>query len=655
MSLVETETQFVPAEMKVKPNWVRWNLEEVGGRLTKVPYQLNGNKASSTDSSTWATYKNVANNFMLDETQGLGIVCDGSFIGFDLDGCRNPETGEITAWAKRVIDALGTYTEITPSGTGVRAYALGQLPEGARRFSIATSAGFGDKVGIETYDSSRYFAVTGNRISSTSSMVSSNVEKAYQMCAEISREYPSDKRKSASHFNTTDSNPNSSVVFETSGTYATSKLAVLTYGTITSEKPFVIEDEHGNKVTAPSQSEADMSLATLLAMKHGDNSELIDSDFRESSLYRSKWDRLGESTIQKAIQTSKRLTQTKIVVSQDGSVNSGVSDDGFVIDRPKNLTEVGNGRRLLEAYGKNLRYATDLDLWFIYDKGLWIADRRSKKTQDLLKQVLIGIQLEAAKTIIAIPNLDALRAKITKNGTLRSDAELTEDEVPHFATYQSAKALSDWAKTSESNQKIHGAVEQAKTEPGVAIKKTDFDSNRLLCNLQNGSLEFDREKVTATFRSHSREDLCTRMMPMDYAEGADCPKFKEFLNWMFSGDQEVVRYLQTFFGLCLTGVVVRAVLILYGEGRNGKSTLVSIMSSMLGNKSDNYGISVAFSTFSAGREETAGGTRADLLPLNGPRLITAAESNKQKVRLDMARIKELTGGDQTVARGLYAP
>jgi len=163
----------------------------------------------------------------------------------------------------------------------------------------------------------RYFTVTGKRLGEASSLESPNVIQAYELCRAISREFPSEKRKTASTFQSQDS---SSVIYEpVGGLVVTSKLAVLMYGTITSRHPFVIEDSHGNKVTAPSQSEADMSLATLLAMKHN-NAELIDADFRESSLYREKWDRLGEKTIQKALETAKRLESTgQFFVASDGT------------------------------------------------------------------------------------------------------------------------------------------------------------------------------------------------------------------------------------------------------------------------------------------------------------------------------------------------
>ena len=216
---------LVPAELKAKPNWVRWKLETVGGRLTKVPYQLNGSKASSTDPTTWNPFERIINGALIDETQGVGIMTDSSFVGFDLDGCRNPLTGEIKEWAQRIIDALGTYTEITPSGYGVRVYALGQLPDGARRFSIATSVGFGDKVGIECYSDKRYFTVTGNRVGDRSALQSSNVAQAHQLCADISRECPSEKRAMSTSFR---GDEGSRVVFTKGpGLVLTTKLAVM--------------------------------------------------------------------------------------------------------------------------------------------------------------------------------------------------------------------------------------------------------------------------------------------------------------------------------------------------------------------------------------------------------------------------------------------
>jgi hypothetical protein len=311
----------IPAELKAKPNWVRWKLDTVDRRLTKVPYQLNGSKASSTDRTTWNTYDAIVAGAVIDEAQGTGIMTDGSFVGFDLDGCRNPVTGEIKPWAQRVIDMLGTYTEVTPSGYGVRVYALGQLPDGARRFSLALSAGFGEKVGIECYSEKRYFTVTGRRIGAHSGLRSSNVAQAHQLCAEISREFPSESRNAS--ISDTSGDTVSAQIKRGSAMLFTSKLPLLMYGKITSDKPFVVEDEYGNSLEYPSHSEADMALATVLAIKHKGDAELIDQEFRESVLYRPKWDRLAEQTIAKAIESAKKLAEKASIEVEPKSFDAG--------------------------------------------------------------------------------------------------------------------------------------------------------------------------------------------------------------------------------------------------------------------------------------------------------------------------------------------
>jgi len=420
---------FVPTELKVKPNWVRWKLEQANGRLTKVPYQLNGNKASSTDPATWGTYEAVVKGAVIDETQGIGIMTDGSFVGFDLDGCRNPTTGEITEWAKRVIGLLSTYCEITPSSTGVRVYALGELPDGARRFSLAVSAGFGDKVGIETYSEQRYFTITGNRLNETSTLQSSNVQQAYELCAQISRQFPSDKRKSATSFQSNDSN-SSSVSFEPAAGSLTSKFAVLMYGTIDSSRPFVIEDEYGSRVSAPSQSEADMALATLLAMKHGENAEAIDSDFRESALYRPKWDRLAEKTIQKAIQYAKR-------------VNAKTNNE-----MPKTSTmEIGAAAA---AKAEEVRAAAaKLDAWLAEDSEVVMDKDEAIKAAALLGNLEYSISRKKIAKKLGITQtsaLDAAREKLLPEEDVvggQGEEVVFEDVKPWHEPVDTAELLNE--------------------------------------------------------------------------------------------------------------------------------------------------------------------------------------------------------------------
>src|SRR5215212_796783 len=116
----------IPLELAERPQWVCWRYEErQGEKLTKVPYEpFTGQRASATDLMTWSTLDQVLDAYVKGEPPyaGVGFVFSSAdpYVGIDLDDCRNPETGEIAAWAQRIISRVQEgYVEISPSGTGV--------------------------------------------------------------------------------------------------------------------------------------------------------------------------------------------------------------------------------------------------------------------------------------------------------------------------------------------------------------------------------------------------------------------------------------------------------------------------------------------------------------------------------------------------------
>jgi putative DNA primase/helicase len=119
---VATKTQ----NMRDLGQWLCLRIEERDGKPTKVPYSpLTGEKASSTDPETWVSYSEAVEAYREHGYDGIGLVFskDDPFCGVDLDGCLNPETGEIEEWAKALIEHLGSYTELSPSRTGVHVIA----------------------------------------------------------------------------------------------------------------------------------------------------------------------------------------------------------------------------------------------------------------------------------------------------------------------------------------------------------------------------------------------------------------------------------------------------------------------------------------------------------------------------------------------------
>jgi hypothetical protein len=160
----------IPASLKAIPHWVLWRTEErvpSDGKPTKVPYDACGNKAKANDPSTWTNLDAVLDGYEAGSYDGIGFEFGDrcGFVGVDLDGCRNPETGEVAAWAKKVICDLDTYAEVSPTKTGVKLFLLGKSPLATGRKCQVTAPKVCDKEpAIEVYDHGRYFAVTGARL-----------------------------------------------------------------------------------------------------------------------------------------------------------------------------------------------------------------------------------------------------------------------------------------------------------------------------------------------------------------------------------------------------------------------------------------------------------------------------------------------------------
>jgi predicted P-loop ATPase len=161
--VIPLNPNMIPAAMQQLPNWVYWKSDaDETGKATKVPYVVGkaNQRASSTDSGTWVTFA-AARDGMIGSNgsfsfDGFGFALENSGVVFvDFDNVRNPETGEIASWARQLVAAIGSYTEVSPSGAGLHVYALGKLPgKGINRKFENGSA-------LEMYDSGRYTTVTG--------------------------------------------------------------------------------------------------------------------------------------------------------------------------------------------------------------------------------------------------------------------------------------------------------------------------------------------------------------------------------------------------------------------------------------------------------------------------------------------------------------
>jgi primase-polymerase (primpol)-like protein len=148
----------VPDDLTERDQWVLWRYESRKDKPTKIPYQVSGKPADSTNPGTWATFGDALGAWRGNRQRytGLGFVFsrEDPFAGIDLDDSLD-EQGDVKAWARGIIERFSdTYVEISPSYQGVKIWLRGSLPANVPGVQVGDGT-------IELYDHSRYFAVTG--------------------------------------------------------------------------------------------------------------------------------------------------------------------------------------------------------------------------------------------------------------------------------------------------------------------------------------------------------------------------------------------------------------------------------------------------------------------------------------------------------------
>lgn len=106
----------LPEQLKKDGRFCLWKYEERNGRMTKVPYQTNGRKASSADKNTFSDFRLAVN--AMDGYDGIGMGAFDDFCMVDIDHCVFG--GKMTQMAEDIVERMDSYTEFSPSGTGVR-------------------------------------------------------------------------------------------------------------------------------------------------------------------------------------------------------------------------------------------------------------------------------------------------------------------------------------------------------------------------------------------------------------------------------------------------------------------------------------------------------------------------------------------------------
>ncbi|WP_280150026.1 phage/plasmid primase, P4 family [Bacillus subtilis] len=595
----------IPQELKNAPQWILWRSEERNGKKTKVPYQIDGSMAQSSNKRTWSTFATIMKFFNEQEYDGIGFMFskDDPFIGIDIDHCVND--GVLSPFAQEIIQTINSYTEYSPSGEGVHIIAKGKLPlrgPGTGRKNI-------DK-GLEVYRHGRYFTFTGNSLDVGS--VQERSEEIKTVFDKYLTEREEAKSVSARSQSASDmSNLSNKEIWERM---------------FNSKNGKSIQDLFNGQLINGDHSSTDMALCNHLAFWTDKDASKMDSMFRESNLFREKWDRqhsadgatYGEMTIAAAIYSTgptisdlmeQQEQPYEVYFSQPKA--SQVADTEEIIDTPPvfHLTELGNAERLVYYHGKNIRYCNELD-WLIWNGKMWEEDSKRQ------------IEALTAQTLRAIYG----EAKATEDGYRK-------------------KQLNDWAKKCERrNIRMNTILD---TRPMVAVRKQDLDSHKYLFNCENGVIDLK----TGELLPHDRDFLFTKISSVAYQKDADCPNWKAFLESIFIDEQgqpnyEIIDFMQKAIGYSLTGDTTEQVMFfLFGNGRNGKSTFINTVQQLLGD----YGRQTNSDTFIKKKNDSS--INNDIARLDGARFVSAVESEEGQ-QLSESLVKQITGGEKMSARFL---
>ena len=270
-------------------------------------------------------------------------------------------------------------------------------------------------------------------------------------------------------------------------------------------------------------------------------------------------------------------------------------------DKPPHLTtDQANGYRLAHRIGHDLTYIINMG-WHVWTGTHWQrGDEYAYRRASILSRLIL-----------------AEAAECTSKDTF--------------------KDLVRWALQSESRSRVEAAMFFAKNM--LALDNRELDANPWLLTCQNGTVDLK----TGELDPHRRNDFITRCIPVDYDPAATCSIWLAFLDWIFAGNTELIRFLQRASGYALTGdISEQCIFILYGSGQNGKSTFIVALQTLLGA----YAQQAAPDLLLAHQHDRH---PTELAELRGARLVTSVETGESR-RLNENLVKQMSGGDRMRGR-----
>lgn len=601
----------IPEALRNLPQWVGFfRTPAKDGKTTKKPVNVRTlYGASSTNPDTWGTFEQAVNAIgktarvggQNGKVEGVGFVFAPPYCGIDLDHVINSDTGEINRQALDIISTMDSYTEISPSGTGVHIIYKGEVH---KDWKCKKGNGLGSGSDIEMYQQGRYFTVTGNRLNDK------DIEEREPYAALIYKAYMQEDKQPKTN--------GSKPVKQKTKPLTLNDQDILELARNSRNGMLFSELYSGNYQTHySSQSEADMALCTMLAFWCGRDFDMMDRIFRKSGLMREKWDRkqsgstYGAITLHKAIEHCQNVYSPTAPKDDDFSVNISTSEKTQKL-KLYSFDDTGNAQRMADMFGEKIGFNYNDKRWMLYDKTKWIYD-----TTGFINS-LIDKSLEAMKG----------EAEYYEKYDAENDTEMKKEFDKHYK-----KSRNHNTKTALEKEVQHY----------VPVTPNYFDRHKMLLNTPSGVIDLN----TFEIREVTPKDYFTKSVNACYTKNANCPTWIKFLYEIFDNDEDLIKYIQKAVGYSLTGSTEeQCAFFLYGNGRNGKSTFIDIIRELFGD----YAQNIQPETIMV-RNNNA--INSDIARLKGARFVTSVEPN-EGLKLNEGLLKQLTGGDIVTARKLYA-
>lgn len=586
----------LPQHIKDTGQFCCWRYEFRKGKKTKVPYNpITGRKCQVDKPETFVDYQTAVN--AVANYDGIGIRVNGRIFAIDLDHCI--VNGELLPWAKEIVELFkDTYIEISPSGTGLHIFGL--LAEGYVYDKISN---YIKKGNVEIYieNDTNHFMTTSANVYQTAELTEQTSALDWVIETHMKREQPLNTDTSQYE---RDSYLSDKIVLEKAMNAANGeKFKRLWRGDIT---------------RYTSRSEADAALCSMLAFYCNGNMKQVDRLFRQSGLYREKWDErhaadtYGNLTIMKAVGNMKNFYKP-VKTNPSGDFNDELQM--LITLNPSDTlkypwTDIGAGKLFADFYIETLRYVPERRAWFCYSDGTWSTDTGG---------------LKAMRYCMELANLLHLYALEIKDEHQR-------------------KSYMDYAKRWQTHGYRVNVLKDAQVYHPISY--FDFDKDFYSFNCKNGTLHLN----SFEFTEHRSTDLLTKISPVIYDPSAKSERWDKFLLQIMSGDTEKATFMQKVFGYALSGDTrYECMSILYGATtRNGKGTLCESILKVFGS----YGCTARPETIAQKNNTNSSQPSEDVARLAGVRFMNIAEPGKSLV-LNAGLVKNMTGDDTINARFLH--